>query len=102
MGGLRGEEPIPPPFPQGKWAGRWMVVTSFQANILFEDGRASPPWGRRERGLLDLTQMAVIDRCVGLPLSKWRGHGDESSSGLMTCCVSRAKSYSRQVLAPPL
>jgi len=60
--------PIPPPFPNGKGAGRFMGLLIFQSNVLLEEQIASPPWGRRERGLyLDLTQMSVINRRVGLP-----------------------------------
>ena len=42
--------PIPPPFPNGKGAGRLMAVTVFQVKAWFEEHIASPPWGRRERG----------------------------------------------------
>jgi len=56
----RGEgrvRPIPPPFPNptrgrcGKGAGRLMIMMAFQVNVWFEEVLASPPWGRRERGL---------------------------------------------------
>ena len=52
-----------------------MVMTVCQDRVSVEEGSASPPWGRRERGLVDLTQMDMIDRHVGLPLSKWRWQG---------------------------
>jgi hypothetical protein len=57
--------PIPPPFPKGKGAGWLMVVLSFQVNDSFQEALASPPWGRRERGLVDLTPIVTIDRRVG-------------------------------------
>jgi len=38
--------PFPSPFPKGKGAGRLMAETVFQVNVSFEDGSASPPWGR--------------------------------------------------------
>ena len=42
--------------PNGKGAGRLMAEMVFQVNVLFEEVLASPPWGRRERGLvLDLS-----------------------------------------------
>ena len=51
--------------------------------------------GGEEEG--DLTQMAVIDRRVGLPLSKWsptgvlrEGHGVDFFSGLIGVLVSKS------------
>ena len=48
----RVEGPIPPPFPNGKGAGRLMVVTSFQWKIfdLFEDGFGFSPLGETGEG----------------------------------------------------
>jgi hypothetical protein len=40
-------------------------------------------------GKRDLTQIVVIDRRVGLPLSKWRGHGLDFFSVVMACWVSK-------------
>jgi len=46
--------------------------------------------GRGERGgERDLTQIETINRRVGLPLSKWRGHGVEFFSALMASWVSK-------------
>jgi len=44
-----------------------MMVTVVQVGDWIED-------------VWDLTQIVVIDRHVGLPLSKWRGYGVESFS----------------------
>ena len=68
-----------------------MELVSFQVNVLFQEYIASPPWGRRERGLFvmnksnrpvqglvkypcDLTPIVTINRRVRLPLSQGRGH----------------------------
>jgi hypothetical protein len=47
-----------------------MGLVNLQVNELLQEELASPPWGRRERGLIcDLTLIKVIDRSVGLTLS---------------------------------
>ena len=52
-------------------------------------------------GCWDLTQMAVIDRHVGLPLSKWRGHGVDFFSGLMGVLGFQVKAWFEEVWASP-
>ena len=49
----------------------------------------------------DLTQMAVIDRRDGLPLSKWRGHGVDFFSGLMGELGFQVKAWFEEVWASP-
>jgi hypothetical protein len=45
------KEPIPPPFPNGKGAGRLIiVVTIFQVNISFEEGLSFSPLGETGEG----------------------------------------------------
>jgi hypothetical protein len=48
----REEGPFPPPFPEGKGAGRLMGVTVFRGSVSVEEGLASPLQGRRERGFI--------------------------------------------------
>jgi hypothetical protein len=87
-GGKREVRPIPPPFPNGKGAGRLMVGTVFLVSVLFEEGLRFSPLGETGEGFgLDLTQMETINRRVGLPLSKWRGHGLDFFSWLMVVTV---------------
>jgi len=56
------------------------VVAVVQDKVLVHGGFGFCPLG--ERGLWDLTQRMVINRHVGLPLSKWRGHGVDFFSWL--------------------
>ena len=39
---------------------------------------------------MDLTQIETINRLVGLPLSKWRGHGVDFFSTPMACWDSKS------------
>jgi len=60
----------PPPFPNGKGAGRLMAVTDFQDNVSFEDGLSFSPLGETGEGFCrDLSPIVVIFRLVELPLS---------------------------------
>jgi len=47
-----------------------MSLLDFQDSVGFDERTASPPWGRRERGWLNLTLIVTIDRRVGLSLSR--------------------------------
>ncbi len=51
---------------------------------LVGSGIGFSPSGETGEGFVwDLTQMMAIDRHVGLPLSKWRGHGVDLFSAAM-------------------
>jgi len=43
--------------------------------------------------VIDLTPIVTIDRCVRLPLSKWRGHRVDFCSWLMRVVVFQIKTY---------
>jgi len=44
------EGPIPPPFPNGKGAGRLMIVTVFCGKVSVEDGFSFSPLGETGEG----------------------------------------------------
>ena len=47
----RGRGPIPPPFPNGKGAGRFMAVTGFQGKLRYLDGFSFSPLGETGEGV---------------------------------------------------